>query len=81
MRRTTILLPDELATLVEIERKRRDVTTAELVRLALTSFLQPSAEHARRFSFIGIAESGVADTSERVDELLAEGFGSDRGSR
>lgn len=37
---------------------------------------QPENEQAPRLpKFVGIGHSGRSDVSERVDELLAEGFG------
>ncbi len=75
MKRTTILLPDDLARVVDDERRRRDVSTAELVRLALRSYLGLDADRPRRLPFAALGRSGHSDTSERVDELLERDWG------
>jgi metal-responsive CopG/Arc/MetJ family transcriptional regulator len=75
MKRTTLMLPDDLAQLLEIERKRRDVSTAELVRRALRSYLVGEENQPRRLSFIGLGRSGTKDTSERVEEILQQEWG------
>jgi hypothetical protein len=75
MRRTTVLLPDDLAALLEDERRRRDVSTAALVREALEYYFTDRSDQ-RGFGFIGIGESGQSGErpgfAERVEEILAE---------
>jgi hypothetical protein len=75
MRRTTIMLPDDLAALVELERRRRDLSTSELVRRALLSYLGVESGGPRRLPFAALGSSGTSDTSERVEEILAERWG------
>jgi hypothetical protein len=74
MKRTTVMLCDEMAVLVENERKRRDVSTAEVVREALAVYVGVNGdEHVRRLTFIGIGVSGGdGRIAERLDEILAE---------
>jgi hypothetical protein len=76
MKRTTIVLPDDLAVLVEMERKRRGVSTAELVREALAAYLANDQGDAP-LSFIGLGRSGHHDTAERAEEILAQDWGGD----
>ena len=82
MKRTTILLPDDLAALLERERRRRDVPVSAVVREALTQYLTdgPHGEDAPRFSFIGAGHSGqtgAAPLSERVEEILTREWSGD----
>lgn len=72
MKRTTILLPDGLAALVELERKRRDTTTTSVVREALEAYFAQQPPEPKKLGFIGIGASGHTDTSERFEEILAE---------
>lgn len=74
MKRTTILLRDDLARLVDLERKRRDTSAASIVREALEVYFGQKATEARRLGFIGIGASAHTDTSERIDEILKEGW-------
>ncbi len=73
MKRTTVVLPEELATLVELERKRRDVSPAEVIRSALAVYFGIDSDLApRELPFIGIGSSGGAHIASRIEELLAE---------
>ena len=71
MKRTTVYLPEELKARLEAEAKRRGVTEAEVIRLAVdkeTRLPRPRA---------GIITGDLGGlTSENVDEYL-EGFGED----
>ena len=74
MRRTTVLLPDDLATLLDQERRRRDVSTAEVIREALTRYL--AGDNQRHgFGFLGVGRSGQSGArpglAERAEEILA----------
>jgi hypothetical protein len=74
MKRTTITLPDDLAALLEHERRRRDVPATTIVREALAEYLTGgrAARGGRRFAFIGIGRSGqkrrpgIAESMEEV---------------
>jgi hypothetical protein len=73
MRKTTIYLPDALKARVERAARQRNVSEAALIRAAIDQFTRTSARPrptAPLFERIG-----DADLAERVDELLAEGFG------
>jgi hypothetical protein len=72
MRRTTVMLPDDLARLVEVEKAKRQVSTAEIVRLALEEFVKPRHGGGKRYSFFGLGASGHTDTSRNVEEILAQ---------
>ena len=77
MKRTSVVLPDELATLVDLERQRRNVSTAEIIRQALASYLGVDGSPPQHLSFIGIGASGYTDTASRMEEILAEEWGPD----
>ena len=70
MRRTTVMLPDDLAKLVELERQRRNISTADLVRQSLEAFLKERTDRPR-YSFIGIARSDGSVAAVDIDEYLA----------
>jgi hypothetical protein len=66
MKRTTVMLPEELDARLRFEARRRGVSIADVAREAIASYL-PEPADADRFSFIGVGEAG-RDVSERVDE-------------
>lgn len=73
MKRTTVVLPDDLAALLERERRRRGVSAAAVVREALEVHLnQPTGP----LSFIGIGWSGERDIAQRAEEILDQEWGS-----
>jgi hypothetical protein len=69
MKRTTVMLPDDVEARLRLEARRRGVPIAEVVREAVEQHL-PAAEPGRRLSFFGIEDGGPADASERVDEYV-----------
>ena len=79
MKRTTVVLPDELSILLEQERRRRDVSAAAIIREALEAYLG-AGNQPKRLSFIGLARSGVHDTAHNIDAILAQEWG-DAGRR
>lgn len=75
VKRTTIYLPDWLKQRVERMARERDVSEAEVIRTAIDEFTRNEVGPAPTLPLF--ASLGAADLSERVDELLADGFGSD----
>lgn len=75
MKRTTILLPDDLAALVEHERRRRGVSVAEIVREAVASHLSTTPV-PRRLRIASLGRSGRVDAAERAEEILTAEWGS-----
>ena len=69
MKRTTVMLPDDMAARLRYEARRRGASTAQLVREAVDRYL-PSTER-RTLSFFALGE-GEADGSERVDEYVRD---------
>ena len=75
MKRTTIYLPDALKQRVERMARERDLSEAEVIRAAIDEFTRGGARPAPTLPLF--ASLGAVDISERVDELLADGFGRD----
>lgn len=69
MKRTTVMLPDELEARLRLEARRRGVPVAEVVREAVERHL-PAPEPGRPLAFFAVGEGGPADASERVDEYV-----------
>ena len=70
MKRTTLVLPDNLAGLLDQERRRLDVSAAEVVRRALTQYFGAKAA-SKPPAFIGLGRSGYRTTAQDVEEILA----------
>ncbi|MEW6583650.1 MAG: ribbon-helix-helix protein, CopG family [Actinomycetota bacterium] len=68
MRRTTVMLPDDLDARLRLEARRRGVPVAEVVREAVERHLPAAAAPGEPLSFFAVGEGGPADASERVDE-------------
>ena len=66
MKRTMIVVPDELDRQLRFEAGRRGVPIAEVTREALTEYFE-SRSDTEHLSFIGIVD-GQPDDSERVAE-------------
>ena len=70
MKRTTIFLPERTLKQLQRAAQRRHVSTAALVREAVTNYLSAPAAAAGLPSITGQFASGTSDTSDHVDELL-----------
>lgn len=70
MKRTTIMLPEEVEARLRFEAKRRGTSIAEVVREAVEMHLPAPGEGALSFSAIG--EGSPPDASERVDEFVSK---------
>jgi hypothetical protein len=71
MKRTTIMLPDELDVRIRLEARRRGVSIADIAREAIAQHLSSPAP-AGRLSFFAVGEGRSSDASERVDELVGK---------
>ncbi len=74
MKRITIVLTDELHSLLQHERRQRDVSAAAIVREALEASFRLSHQ-PDRLAIIGLGRSGHTDISENVDAILAREWG------
>jgi len=70
MKRTTIFLPEQ--TLLQLQRtaQRKHISTATLVREAVSRYLATPDRDAKVPSIAGQFASGTRDTAETGDELL-----------
>ena len=73
MQRTTIMLNDDLAGLLEAERRRRDSSTAAIVQEALTEYLTKGAD--KPVPFVGLGGSGHHDIARKAEAILAREWG------
>jgi plasmid stability protein len=71
MKRTTIMLPDELDVRLRLEAKRRGTSIADVAREAIDRHVQPARPEGR-LSFFAIGEGSPPDASEQVDELVGD---------
>jgi hypothetical protein len=60
--------------LIELVGQLPDEEAAELLELATQLYVLP-AQRRPLPTFVGIGDSGRTDVSERVDDLLGDGFG------
>ena len=70
MKRTTLMLPDDLAGLLDQERRRLDLSAAEVVRRALRAYFGAKGTPTPP-AFIGLGRSGYRTTARDLDEILA----------
>jgi plasmid stability protein len=70
MKRTTIMLPDDVDARLRLEARRRGQSIAQVAREAIERELPPPADG--RLGFFAIGDGSPADASERVDELVAD---------
>lgn len=68
MKRTTIVLTDELAILLERERRRRGVPATVVVREALDGYF---GRHAEPLTIAGLGQSGREQTAEDAETIFA----------
>ncbi len=71
MKRTTIMLPDELDARIRREARRRGVSIADIAREAIERHV-PAPPTSGRLGFFAIGDGEPVDASERVDELVGE---------
>ena len=71
MKRTTIVLTDDIALVLEREAKRQGTSVSEAARRALIAHFGLE-EGKRHLPFVAIGASGDGDTAETTEELLAE---------
>ncbi len=71
MKRTTIMLPDELDGRLRLEARRRGVSIADVARAAIERDL-PQPAGSGHLAFFAIGEGSPDDASERVDQFVRE---------
>jgi Arc/MetJ-type ribon-helix-helix transcriptional regulator len=73
MVKTTVYLPEILKRRLELVARSQGRSEADVIRAALDQF---TAQERPRLK-LPLFSSGRGDIAERVDEILAEGFGRD----
>jgi len=71
MKRTTISLPDDLASAVEREARRRRVSVSEVARRALAEHLGMNGGERRPLPFAALGRSGQRNVARDAEEILA----------
>jgi predicted transcriptional regulator len=74
MTRTTVSLPDDLATLLAREARRRETSVSDIVRRSVESFLGASAE-ASDLPFAALGRSGRRHTARDAEKILTAEWG------
>jgi hypothetical protein len=74
MIKTTVYMPEELKRRIEETARRERRSEAAVIRSALDLYTRGRNRPKPRF---GLFDSGDPTLAERVDEILAEGFGRD----
>ena len=78
MKRTTVMLPDDVDRRVRYEADRRGMSIAELVREALEQHL-PTPPESGYLSFVAVGEGAPRDVSEYVEPHVARSIERRRG--
>ena len=76
MTKTSVYLPEELKHGLTLVARRRGRSEAELIREAIARLVAEEGQDRPRPK-AGLFTSGDPHLAERVDEVLAEGFGAD----
>lgn len=71
MKRTTIMLPEDVDARLRHEARRRGVSMADVAREAIEHHL-PAPNETGRLSFFAVGDGSPADASERVDEFVGK---------
>ncbi|HEV2998695.1 MAG TPA: CopG family transcriptional regulator [Solirubrobacteraceae bacterium] len=69
MRRTTIMLPDDLDARLRHEARRRGVSIADVARRAIEEQLPEPAQNGA-LSFFAVGTGSPADASRRVEDFV-----------
>ncbi len=70
VKRTTVMLPEDVDARLRLEARRRGVSIADVAREAIEQHL-PATASTGRLSFFAVDKGGPPDASDRVDELVA----------
>ena len=77
MKRTTISLPDDLATAIDREARRRRVSVSQIAREAIEARLGRNAT-ARKLPFAALGRSGYRSTARDIESILKAEWSRDR---
>jgi Arc/MetJ-type ribon-helix-helix transcriptional regulator len=79
MKRTTVSLPDDLASAVRREAGRRNVSVSEITRTALSEHLGLAGDDVRPIPFAALGDSGTRTTARDAEKILQREWGRARG--
>ena len=71
----TVDMPDEVASRLQAEALRRGITVSRLLAEVSEGFPTVDLPSQPDLGFIGMGSSATGQTSEDIDEMLADGFG------
>ena len=74
MSRTTVSLPDELATLLAREARRHETSVSAIVRRAVESYLGASSDRLE-LPFAALGRSGRRHTAREAEKILTAEWG------
>lgn len=70
MKRTTIFADDGLLEEIKSLSAEENRSVADMVREAMEEYVKRKRKTVRKFSFVGIGNSGRSDVSEKHEQLL-----------
>ena len=74
MMRITVSLPEDLATLLAREARRRETSVSDIVRRAVEAFLGSPSER-RELPFAALGRSGRRHTARDAEKILTAEWG------
>ena len=79
MKRTTVLLPDDVAKLLRLEAERRGVTPSLVIREAVATYVAGPPTERRVLKFANIIPTDAPHTvdADKLEEYLAEHYARD----
>ena len=75
MKRTTVYLPDDVAHRLKRVARQRHLSEAQMIRDAIAHLVADEETRLPKPHWGDYDTPGNPDDAERVDEILAEGFG------
>ena len=81
VKRTTFSIPDDMASALAREARRRDTSVSEVARTALAKHLGLGGDAPRALPFAALGHSGRRTTARDMSELLAAEWDTDARKR
>jgi hypothetical protein len=72
MKRTTVMLPDEMDERLRREARRRGLSIAELAREAIEAGLPPAPRAGAPLSFFAVGKGSPHDVAGRAEHFVAD---------
>ena len=79
MKRTSVLLPDDIAKLLKLEAERRGVTPSLVIREAVATYVAGPSTKPRELKFANLFTGEVDSefSADRLEEYLAKHYAED----